>query len=44
MKQLLKSKLKEVKNLQQCDLLAFMEPLKILKEETKCMKQDLIGF
>lgn len=44
MKQLLKSRFKEIKSLQQCDLLAFMEPLRILKEETKCIKSDLEGF
>ena len=42
MKQILKTKLKEVKNLQKCDLLMLMEPLKILKEETTCTKADLV--
>lgn len=44
MKQLLKSRFNEIQNLQQCDLLSFMEPLRILKEETKCLKSDLEGF
>lgn len=44
MKHLYRTKLKEVKNLHFCDLLTFMDPLRILKEETRCQKSDLQGF
>jgi hypothetical protein len=44
MKQLVKTKFKEIKNLQTCDLLVFMEPLTIFKEQTKAIKSDLQGF
>jgi hypothetical protein len=40
----LKNKLKEAANLQQCDLLVMMEPLKIMKEKMKVIKEDFQTF